>query len=85
MSHLYSLYAPAIASNSPDSEYREIRRMAHSRHLSIAEWVRNALAVARHHEPLGNASRKLEVIRAATRYHYPTGEIGRILEEIESG
>jgi hypothetical protein len=68
-----------------DSEYREIRRMAHSRHLSIAEWVRNALALARHHEPLGKASKKLEVIRAATRHDYPTGEIGRILEEIESG
>lgn len=68
-----------------DSEYREIRCMARSRHLSIAEWVRRALALARHLEPLGDAGKKLDVIRAATRHDYPTADIGRILEEIESG
>lgn len=68
-----------------DSEYREIRHIARSRHLSIAEWVRNALALARHHEPLGDAGKKLDVIRAAALHEYPTADISRILEEIESG
>jgi hypothetical protein len=68
-----------------DSEYREIRNVARSHHLSIAEWVRRALALARRHEPLGTVGKKLDVIRAATRHSYPTGDIGRILEEIESG
>jgi len=68
-----------------DSEYREVQRMARSRHISLAEWVRNALALARHHEPLGDAGKKLDVIRAATRHEYPTADIGRLLEEIESG
>jgi hypothetical protein len=68
-----------------DAEYREIRRIARSRHLSIAEWVRNALALARNHEPFGDSGKKLEVIRAATRHDYPTADVGRILEEIESG
>lgn len=68
-----------------DSEYRELQRMARSRHISLAEWVRNALALARHHEPLGNTGKKLDVIRAATRHEYPIADIGRLLEEIESG
>jgi len=68
-----------------DSEYREVQRMARSRHISLAEWVRNALALARHHEPLGDAGKKLDVIRAATRHEYPTADISRLLEEIESG
>jgi len=67
-----------------DAEYREIRRMARSRQLSIAEWVRHALALARHREPLGEAAKKLDVIRAAARHDYPTADIGGILEEIES-
>jgi hypothetical protein len=68
-----------------DSEYREIRHIARSRHQSIAEWVRNALAQARYHEPLGDAGKKLNVIRAAAQHNYPTSDISRMLEEIEAG
>ena len=68
-----------------DPEYREIQRMARSRHLSIAEWVRQALDVARRREPLGDVGKKLEVIRTAARHDYPSGAIDRILAEIESG
>jgi hypothetical protein len=68
-----------------DPEYREIQRMARSRQMSLAEWVRQALERARHREPLGDAGKKLEVIRAAARNDYPTGDLGRMLAEIESG
>jgi len=54
-----------------DPEYREIQRVARSRRMSIAEWVRQALAVARRQEPLGNVSQKLEAIRAAARHSSP--------------
>jgi len=50
-----------------DAEYREIQRMARSRDMSIAEWVRQALDLARRPEPLADVSRKLEVIRAAAQ------------------
>jgi len=50
-----------------DPEYREIQRMARSRHLSIAEWVRQALDLARRQEPVGDVCKKLQVIRAATQ------------------
>jgi len=68
-----------------DPEYREIQRMARSRHMSLAEWVRRALEAARRGEPAGGVGKKLEVIRAAVRHDYPTGDIDSMLSEIESG
>jgi len=68
-----------------DTEYRQIQRAARSRHMSIAEWVRQALALARQREPLGSAGKKLEVIRTAARLDYPTADIDRMLAEIEAG
>ncbi len=68
-----------------DPEYREIQRMARSRHLSIAEWVRQALDLARRREPVGSIGKKLEVIRAAARYDYPVSDIDGVLTEIERG
>ena len=68
-----------------DPEYREIQRLARARRLSIAEWVRQALAVARRREPLGDAGKKLDIVRAAARHTYPTADIDRMLSEIESG
>jgi len=68
-----------------DTEYREIQRVARARHMTIAEWVRQALAVARRNEPLGDASRKLDVIREAARQEFPTAGIDQMLAEIERG
>lgn len=68
-----------------DPEYRVIQRMARARRMSIAEWVRQALDLARRREPLGGAGKKLEVIRAAAQHDYPVGDIHRMLEEIEKG
>ena len=59
--------------------------MARSRHMSIAEWVRQALDLARRREPLGGAGKKLEVIRAAAQHDYPVGDIDSMLAEIEKG
>jgi hypothetical protein len=67
-----------------DANYREIQRMARSRHMSIAEWVRQALDLARQ-EPASNASKKLAVVRAAVRHAYSIGDINAMLAEIESG
>jgi hypothetical protein len=68
-----------------DHEYREIQRIARSRHMTFAEWVRQALVFARRREPLSDMGKKLDVIRAAARNDYPTGDMDRMLEEIESG
>src|SRR6266436_5367323 len=68
-----------------DPEYREIQRVARSRHMSIAEWVRQALDLARRREPAGSVGKKLEVIRAAARHDYPVSDIDGMLAEIERG
>ncbi len=68
-----------------DSDYREVQRAARLRHMSIAEWVRQALELACQGAPVGAARRKLEVIRAAARCDYPTADLDRMLAAIESG
>jgi hypothetical protein len=68
-----------------DPEYRDIQRAARARHMSIAEWVRQALAVARRGEPLGTVGKKLEAVHKAAQHSYPAGDIDRMLTEIETG
>jgi len=48
-----------------DPEYREIQRMARSRHLSIAEWVQQHSRPSTRREPLGDVARSSKVIRSA--------------------
>jgi hypothetical protein len=68
-----------------DPEYREIQRAARSRRMSIAEWVRQALALARREEPTTNAAKKLGAVRYAAQSEYPVGDIDQMLAEIEAG
>ncbi len=68
-----------------DPEYREIQRTARARRMSIAEWVRQALANARREEPVGDVEKKLAAIRAAARHDFPAGDIETMLTEIEKG
>lgn len=68
-----------------DGEYREIQRAARLRHMTIAEWVRRALELARRSEPENSVSKKLEALRAATRHNFPTADIDQMLREIEQG
>ncbi|HYM75265.1 MAG TPA: antitoxin [Candidatus Dormibacteraeota bacterium] len=69
-----------------EPEYREIQRVARSRHMSIAEWVRQALAHARRSEPLGDVDKKLRAIRAAAAQNAGSAvDIGTMLSEIEQG
>jgi Rod binding domain-containing protein len=68
-----------------DPEYRQIQRMARARSLSLAEWVRQALELARRREPEGDSGRKLDLVRAAARNTFPTADIESMLAEIERG
>ncbi len=68
-----------------DPEYREIQRMARANPMTLAEWVRRALAAARRREPGIEASKKLSAVRAATRHGFPSGDIGDMLAQIERG
>jgi len=67
-------------------EYREIQRVARSRHMSIAEWVRQALAHARRREPLGDVDKKLKAVRDAAAQNAGSAvDIETMLSEIEQG
>jgi hypothetical protein len=68
-----------------DPDYRDIQRMARSRHMSIAEWVRQALDLARRREPVHDTAKKLAVVRAAVQHNGPTADIQVMLAEIERG
>jgi hypothetical protein len=68
-----------------DPEYREIQRAARARHMSLAEWVRQALASARRREPLGSMPDKLQAVRHAAQHQFPTADIEIMLSEIEMG
>ena len=68
-----------------DAEYREIRSVARRAHVSVSEWVRQALRAARREVPSGDAERKLQVVRAASAYDFPTADMDQMLREIEAG
>ncbi|HXJ91799.1 MAG TPA: antitoxin [Terriglobia bacterium] len=69
-----------------DAEYREFQRIARSRHMSLAAWVREALDAARHRETVGDVETKLAAVRAAAQLSVaPSPEIDVMLEEIERG
>lgn len=68
-----------------DDEFREIEKIARQRRLTVSEWVRQSLRAARRQEPVRDAERKLQAVRAGARHAFPTGDIESMLEEIESG
>jgi hypothetical protein len=70
-----------------DPEYREVQRAAKARHMSIAEWVRQALGQARREQPVGDVEKKLAAIRTAAALNVggPAVDIETMLAEIEKG
>jgi hypothetical protein len=68
-----------------EAEWREIQRAARAQRMTVAEWVRGALRTARRREPLGDAAKKLDVVRAAARHGFPSGDIQQMLAEVERG
>ncbi len=66
-------------------EFAELRRVARRHHMTVAEWVRQALRQARRAEPAGDPRRKLAAVRAAAGHDYPTADIAQLLAEIERG
>lgn len=67
-----------------DDEYRELKETAARERMTVAEWVRQALRLARRHR-LNAMQSKLDGIREAARHQYPTADIEDMLDEIERG
>ena len=68
-----------------DEEMEEIRQVARTHRMTVAEWVRQALRAARRNQPLRDRQQKLTVLRGASVHSFPTGDIQEILAEIERG
>lgn len=68
-----------------EDEFEEIRRIAKRHRMTVAEWVRQALRVARADEPYAEPKRKLAVLRESARGDYPTADIDQMLAEIARG
>jgi hypothetical protein len=64
------------------AEYRRIQRVARSRGMTVAEWVRQALRRVYQREPLGDRDKKLAAVRAAALHEFPSADIDQMLEEI---
>ena len=68
-----------------DAEYAALQAAATARGLTVAEWVRQAVAAARRSEASGDVDRKLTAIRSAARHAGPTGQVERLAAEIDRG
>lgn len=68
-----------------EDELADIRQAARRQRMTTAEWVRQALRVARRAGPRTDAGKKLAVVRAATRHSFPSADIGEMLKQIEQG
>ena len=68
-----------------DADLRAIQRLARRRGMTTAEWVRQALRVARQADAGRDPREKLDAIRLAARHSFPTGDIDTMLDEIEQG
>ncbi len=69
-----------------ETEFVELKRMAHARRMTVAAWVRETLRAARQREPLGDAAAKLAAVRTAGRHAFPTAAtIDDMNAEIERG
>lgn len=68
-----------------DEELSRIKALAVQQHMTLSEWVRQALREARRRIPVEKAEKKISVIHTASRNAFPTGEIQQMLAEIEKG
>jgi len=68
-----------------ETEFREIRRAAKARQMTVSEWVRQSLREARRNQPRRDVQRKLRALEVAMRHEAPTADIDQMLAQIEAG
>ena len=68
-----------------DQEMADLEAAARSEEMTLSEWVRQALGIARRQERSVPAQKKLAVIRAAAQHDFPTADIDEMLAEIAAG
>lgn len=69
----------------PEGEMSDIQRLAQQEHLTVGEWVRQALRAASLTQPAVDSQTKLASIRRGAGYSFPTADMEQMLSEIELG
>ena len=69
----------------PDSEMKEIQRLARRERVTVGEWVRRTLREAREQKPRNDPEAKLKAIRRGAEFTFPTADMEEMLREIEEG
>lgn len=68
-----------------EDEYSEIQRIATENRMTVAEWVRDALRMAKQAYPHARSEQKLRALDRALAYEFPTADIDQMVGEIEEG
>jgi hypothetical protein len=61
-----------------EQELADLEAAARRQEMTLSEWVRRALGIARRQEPGSPAPEKLAVIRAAVQHDFPTADIDQM-------
>ena len=69
----------------PDTELRDLQRVARRHHMTTAAFVRQAIREAQLAADGPTVVERLARIRDASRHAYPTADIETMLAEIERG
>ena len=68
-----------------EEEYAEFQKIARNEHLTMAEWVRQALRSAKQQKTSISDRKKLSALDTAYACSFPSGDMDRIAAEIEAG
>jgi hypothetical protein len=68
-----------------EEELAELQEIARQNHMTLAEWVRQALREARSGQPARTAALKRQALRRAMQYEFPVADIDEMIEQIERG
>lgn len=68
-----------------DTEYRELEASARADEVTVSDWVRSAIRLARSRRPPASAESKLKAVAVAFGHGFPTADIDQMLDEIEAG
>ncbi|WP_419840436.1 antitoxin [Candidatus Poriferisodalis sp.] len=70
-----------------EDEYTKIQGAARVCHLTVAEWVRQAMrkALSDMGQPPDPAATRLRAIAEASQHEFPTADIDGMLRDIEAG
>ncbi len=68
-----------------EDELAELQEIARQNHMTLAEWVRQALREARSQRPERTAALKRQAVRRAMEHEFPAGDIDEMIAQIERG